>query len=354
MGSNVTSVVCPVCASEIVRMAHVCSRCRTPHHADCAGFIGRCAVFGCGGAAFEEQSLGAAMLHVPSSEADAPESISVSNTSTKPKLRRGIGGRLVAACRLAMGNPGIFLPLLALSATCNFAFGILAAFVTPQTIQCLLVILLISRAKGKESSLGWAVGALVRRLPRILWNFVIVGLTVGFLMSVGGMLWMAAYSAFGNQQVVAGMVAVALGALVLWKSMDRAAVLQLSQIVAALGTEEEPGNPRDRSEELIGVGYWQAFATFFLFCFGGGMLGGAVGYLKVILLSSHGPFAASASSVPMKAAFDLFGHAVVGAMGLLASTFWMLFYLEARKARQPLDLAFTSPEFVPGPEESAS
>lgn len=38
---------CPVCGSDVDVPAWSCSRCETPHHADCAEYFGGCAIFAC-------------------------------------------------------------------------------------------------------------------------------------------------------------------------------------------------------------------------------------------------------------------------------------------------------------------
>ena len=39
---------CPVCASELTVPVEICTRCHTPHHADCWRFTGYCALYACG------------------------------------------------------------------------------------------------------------------------------------------------------------------------------------------------------------------------------------------------------------------------------------------------------------------
>jgi hypothetical protein len=39
---------CPVCAIKLDGSPTLCGKCRTPHHADCWNYAGRCAIFGCG------------------------------------------------------------------------------------------------------------------------------------------------------------------------------------------------------------------------------------------------------------------------------------------------------------------
>src|SRR5688572_24640795 len=38
---------CPVCANAIGGAARACTRCATPHHADCWEYSGGCAIYGC-------------------------------------------------------------------------------------------------------------------------------------------------------------------------------------------------------------------------------------------------------------------------------------------------------------------
>jgi hypothetical protein len=38
---------CPVCGQAVSLSLWTCSRCRTPHHKDCAEYFGGCAIFGC-------------------------------------------------------------------------------------------------------------------------------------------------------------------------------------------------------------------------------------------------------------------------------------------------------------------
>ncbi len=40
---------CPVCDCPLAPPLNTCARCRTPHHADCWGYFGGCAIFACGG-----------------------------------------------------------------------------------------------------------------------------------------------------------------------------------------------------------------------------------------------------------------------------------------------------------------
>jgi hypothetical protein len=44
--------ICGVCGVTLAEGALVrCAACRTPHHADCWAFNGRCSIFACGGTA---------------------------------------------------------------------------------------------------------------------------------------------------------------------------------------------------------------------------------------------------------------------------------------------------------------
>ena len=45
--SDVDTIKCPVCASQIDGEVHACERCDTPHHVDCWEYAGGCAIFGC-------------------------------------------------------------------------------------------------------------------------------------------------------------------------------------------------------------------------------------------------------------------------------------------------------------------
>lgn len=40
---------CPVCGDEIASQPVHCAKCRTPHHADCLSYNGRCGIYACGG-----------------------------------------------------------------------------------------------------------------------------------------------------------------------------------------------------------------------------------------------------------------------------------------------------------------
>lgn len=44
---------CPVCRDDVRDGARACARCKTPHHAECFDFNGRCAIFGCASFAAE-------------------------------------------------------------------------------------------------------------------------------------------------------------------------------------------------------------------------------------------------------------------------------------------------------------
>ncbi len=340
-------IECPVCATRIHGVAEVCVRCQTPHHQDCAGFLGRCATFGCG--AFQFATADSASMGVEQVSLDAgsePGSPALPAASTG--LRRGIWSRIKAAARLLMANPSIVVPLLIAMVVVDCSLGGILAGPAKLIVQSLLVILFVARAKGKESSLDSAFGLIWQRGWRIVWSlfkvsFITTGLGVtgALLIGFGGVM-----SADGGAMLLLGAAICLAGLCMVVLSVRKFFSYALVAVIAALGKEEEPGSPLARSEELFAVDVKQLMYAPVALLF--------VGLPLFLLISGAAPLInVPEASNPLLSLnpLDWLSVLVVDGLTLVWTMYLVLFYLEARKILQSSSLPYTSEEFIPSRDE---
>lgn len=300
--------------------AVACLRCRAPHHADCIQFVGRCATFGCGGEEFEEYvpapagSLAVTLgPETPGPPAGPP--------AAAGGLRRGIGDRFVAAFRLLAASPGIVLPMIGLQVLIEVtpAAASLRGVVTLVT-QAMLVVMLLARARGKQSSAREALALANQRGGRMLLCGMATALMVGVPLILGGvLLGMALDARTGGVAYLATLVG---GGLALGAAFAVSVTFSLAGIVAAMGLEEEPDNALLRSARLVAVARGQVAAS------------GLLAFLLPLGLSLalRSPFLLSILTSPMN---------------LLMTVYWLLFYIEARRTLQQGYLPHAAPGFLP-------
>ncbi|MBI4859788.1 MAG: hypothetical protein HY815_05935 [Candidatus Riflebacteria bacterium] len=309
---------CPVCACPLSGEVDVCTSCKTPHHKDCARFVGRCAMFGCGAYEFLSLDAEAAKVFVTDAIIDGRQSGADLDltTTTRTGLRRGILSRLRASVQLLRCNPGIAFSLGAFVAVLNL-LPMPLPFLGFILGQAMLVVLFTARAKGKESTFREALSLTNQRGGRIILTGLASSFAFGIPLGIGVGLIAVGLSAFKLLFLIPGLLFALLGARLMVN-------YQLVPIVAAMGRDEEPDNALSRSSELVGVGFWQVAGSMLLGLLAGGALGGL-----------------------LEANFPLIGVLINSALFMVSNTYWLLYYLEARRVREQHYLPHAPEHFLP-------
>lgn len=327
---------CPVCASELAGPVEICTTCQTPHHADCARFVGRCAVFGCG--AYEFMSIDSAAAGFPvqaatlelTSTDDAAAVVAAAPASGavavpgKRTLGRGIPERMLAATQLLVQNPKVSVPvgalLLMFSVLPTLIPGSAGLFMALlHTVgwllgQALIVIMLVSRAQGKDPTFEQTLMVANERCRRIVFtglvSCTVVGAAMvsGLLMTLGGMISQSWLMVVG-------------GALLTLFGFKKFVSWSLVTIIAAMGHDEEPQNALARSTELVSLARTQAASSVIAFFF--------LAMVMSMVLPAYMRFL------------------VTTGVGLIGTAYWTLFYLETRRLHQATFLPFAPAGYLP-------
>jgi len=333
--SRVASILCPVCAYPVAGDIVTCDRCFTLHHEDCARFVGRCATFGCAGLGFTMADPSSVQVVIEEVEIDPHHPTDVAtrpdqNLPVPGTLNRGVVRRFVAASQLIVQNPSISLPVFSLlfffalwptltgSAVANILnvwIGLLA--------QGILVIGFMARARGKESNFHGALALARSRGMSIAGWWLIAGISTAMYTSVGFFMTIMLATVFPPLFV--------FGIPVIYAGLKRMIAYSLVPVVTAMGPDEEPGNPLMRSLELVDGNLAQAIGGF-------AVMSGLIA-VNILLLSL---FEALGGALLVGAASCLVGSAI----GLLMGTYWFLFYIEARRAKQRDYLPYAPRGFV--------
>jgi hypothetical protein len=331
--SNV--VHCPVCSCALAGEAAVCDRCQTPHHTDCARFIGQCAVFGCGGRAFATGTLSGALVQVTDAAVievppDAPPEPAPDPDRMLPvpaqRLNRGAFRRTIAAVQLLLSNPRIAGPLLipnVIIAVLNpnaVVNALVAAFV-----QGALVIGMLAQAGGKER--GWSeINALMAPRWHRIWRAALssgvriyVPITAGVILICVSM-WAPA----------ANVLALIAGALFLLRGMRNQIVYSLATVVGCMG-EDDPDAALPRSVALMRPHWGAAVASYAL---------GSVAIVAMVVAIALG----ASLGEPVA---TLIGALLLSVFNVVVATYWFLFYLEARRSVQRTFLPHAPQHFLP-------
>lgn len=337
--SAARSVNCPVCACELGGPIEICTSCHTPHHADCARFVGRCSLFGCGAyefmaldgaaAGFAVQTTSIELEQVPDEPdsgvvAGAPRSGAVGVPGAQRCLGRTIPARMLAAAQLLAQNPQVLIPVGALLFLCSLlpvlipgGAGLVMALL--HTVgwllgQALIVIILVSRAQGKDPTLEQALAVANERCKRIVLTGLASCIMVGSAMAAGLVMTLAGLLSSSWLMTGAGSLLTLLGfkKFVSWS---------LVTIVAAMGLEDEPSNALARSTQLVALARTQAALSVIAFFFGAMFLSGLLPPLMRVLVTTS--------------------------VGLLATAYWTLFYLETRRLHQATFLPFAPAGYLP-------
>lgn len=319
-------IECPVCACPLAGAVDVCALCRTPHHQDCARFLGRCALFGCGSLEFLTLDLAAASLTVEDAALDEswPDPAVLARVAPSGRLHRGVGARSLAALRLLLSEPrlSLFLLVFTLGSTV-LSFGTLG-FIATLLAQALLVISFSARARGKQATIGQAAALVSQRAGRVIragfaswlvsWTPLSIGVCLCFMGLAGGV---------SIPMVLAGAVLASIGA---WLSVSCCLVLP----IAAMDPHEEPEGALGRSAELVRIDRGQA----------------AVSTLVLFLLTIVAPVLAPVFLAPTALFLALY-YVLQSIFSLFAAMYWFLFYLETRKAMGAGFLAHAPVGYLP-------
>lgn len=343
-----TVIECPVCATRIVGLAELCVRCRTPHHQDCARFLGRCAVFGCGAFQFSTGDALSALQTEQVTLDGAPEPVIGAAPHATTGLKRRVWSRIRASARLLWGNPSITVPLLVALVLVDCVLSGILGGPAKLVAQSVLVILFVARAKGKDSNLQSGLGLLWSRGGRILWSLFKATLSYGFLGWVGTLICgvsVAAASAGGAASVL-GLLGMLCGACVLLLAVRKYFAYSLVPVVAALGATEEPGSPLARSEELSAVDLKQLiYGPMAILALAAPVV--VVAGVVASLFEEPGPARMLITTNPG----EWLGMLGFEVLTLVWTMYLILYYLEARKMLQAASLPFAPEEMVPSQAE---
>jgi len=231
--------------------------------------------------------------------------------------------------QLLRGFPSLAFPLFGFLLIFQFAIPLPFASVFAGILaQSLLVILLVSRSRGKSSTFEDAIALVSQRGQRIFLNSLCYSASIYIPM---GLSFLAYFMG-----IVGGSALATLSALILsYFSLRNAVHYSLVPVLAALDPDEEPGSLFSRSQELILTSPGQAWASVIAFYLGSTALPWLVFPLILALAPFLAPFAI------------LIPILVPGVVLLLSTTYWLLFYLEARRALKREDLPFTAKGFLP-------
>lgn len=325
---------CPVCACALSAPVEVCVACHTPHHADCARFVGRCSVFGCGAYDFIALDGAAAAILMPQAPLEmvstddalgaVEERATLPEVLRPPGLGRSIPDRIVAATQLLIQNPKASVPVGALL----LLFSLLPTLIPGgagvvmgllHTIgwllgQALIVIMLMSRAQGKDPTLDQAMVVANERCRRIVVTGLASCTIVGTAMVAGLLMTLSGF-------ISSSWLMVAGGSLLTLFGLKKFVSWSLVTIIAAMGHDEEPQNALTRSTELIALGRTQASFSVLVFFFGAALLSA--------MLPLHLRFLATTL------------------VGLVSTAYWTLFYMETRRLHQSTFLPFAPAGYLP-------
>jgi hypothetical protein len=341
--SGIPLIHCPVCAVELAGPIDICTTCQTPHHADCARFVGRCALAGCG--AYEFMSIDpveagfpaapAAAAGAPAAPEDPPPRVAaVAGGAARPVSAAvpavvsgavpaplpvapatAIARRISASIGLLTRNPGIAVPvgiLMLIGSVIPLAalkmLGAKAWILTQVALmfgwligQAMTVIMLAARAQGKDHSARHALALAAQRGPRVIGTALASGVISILPLSAGIVIALSGLVGLNPLMVVAGAGLTLFG-------FKRFVGYSLVPIVAAMGTEDEPKDALVRSTELVATARTQA------------------------ALSVVGVMFTSLVIVPMLPLF--LGLLFNEALALITTAYWTLYYLEARRERR--------------------
>jgi len=348
------TISCPVCWGGMESAVSGCTKCQTPHHEDCFGFAGGCAVFGCGGRACGPIAVTATTLEI-SADAPAPE-------PPRPAhgLPRSSGQRLVDAWLFLQRNapPALALalfttllevagswlmgvtPLSRIPGTGSAASHSMVAFgggaalvflgrnVMPFLYSVLVITFLFARARGKELSTGEHLWITLCRLPRCLWASFRVWLIAAGPFVVGCGL-------FFTSSPIELNVLVGLASLAWLFYMTNEYWLVVP--VAAMGRDEEPGCALQRSRELVALARWQIFR--------GNLRCGFTLMLVVMMTSIFACLAAlTLPSFAARSTFEGAGQLAMNYIMLAMPVYQAMLYFECRRAADRSFLKFAPTE----------
>lgn len=392
----VREIRCPVCWGNVDSNVVACDRCESPHHDDCFAFADGCGVFGCG-------STGSRGYQPP----PPGETIALDPAVEPPPrlegLPRTLGRRILDAYGCLGRNWRLAVCLAAMQATLvalaglsvglsplhsdladylemraphiqqavvstvprttlprpavptdtpplrslPLEIGALGVFVLDALnilglfFMVAMVAGLLGRSRGKQLTAVDLIAIARSRIGRV----VTTVLTVGFRIAVPAccMLALALISAgaLGSPGWVIAPLFLLAG--IGW-AVYAGNLFSLAVTIAAVGPEEEPGDPLARSAELVGmapveilIGYWvvgilQGFVIL--------IVGGAMGIVYRLTGAAIGETGLIAGVI------ELGMLAVVTTLFLTMPCYNVLLYIECRKARDAKDLPYFPSEMT--------
>ncbi|MBI4861015.1 MAG: hypothetical protein HY815_12280 [Candidatus Riflebacteria bacterium] len=312
-------IICPVCGDRVHDAVALCVKCRTPHHPDCAEFVGTCAVFGCGDRRFERVEAASARIDQVVDLSAGPDRGGLAPPTPGAAVRRSILARLAATAALLSAHAGPAVTLLLGMTVLDTVitqmtwgrwsgFSMLGYFMTsalPMALvnslaKAFLVIYLVARSRGKESGVGQTLELLWERGGRI----------VRVTAAVTVLIWLP-YLSFGVDHRSAWFP---------W-CIDWVAFLflVLAPIVAAMAPQEEPTNALLRSVRLVSRRLFQAAVSEGLFT----LLFHLISLVATRVLDWR-----MVLSMPL----GLLGYRlIINVVAIFSTIYWLLFYLEVRR-----------------------
>jgi hypothetical protein len=309
-------------------------------------------VFGCIGStfSFSEEPIRNSAASVESPEKGLPLVAARDHTSA---LRRGLVGRFKAAIHLLITLPVASAVILLLNSLAELVYPGAAGLLLYPLAQAVLVIIVIARAQGKESSIGLVLSLLIVRLPRISWAYVRMMVGVYFWMLLSILCVSGSFKVLFEEPTTLGVAALLVGTIASAMTLNRMVNYSLVEVVAALPKETEPGCPLRRSTDLVNVCRRQTLvAGLSLVAFSSLIALVTENVIGRTYIVHHEHFGLSLQ-IPTHWTWLVRGTSALlsSVATLVSSAFWILFYIEAVKATRPSLLPFVPSDLVP-PVES--
>lgn len=204
--------------------------------------------------------------------------------------------------------------------------------ITAMFAAMLMIIGLASRARGKQYTVGELSRIALPRLGRVMKTFF----RVIFTMLAPPALMVFLVGFLGSFHKAAWMLMLLVGpASIVWLFYTMT-MLMLAHVVAAMGIDDEPGDPIQRSRQIVRLRPWHTFFGFL------------ASMMVIWPLSIPFAFVVNAAGMPYGQTVAMqFGYLALISFCSFSATFFQVFlYFEGRRQLEP--------EFMPFPSQEAS
>jgi hypothetical protein len=210
---------------------------------------------------------------------------------------------------------------------------VVGQLVLPIFFAVLTVVVLFSRARGKEFEPGEFVGMAVGRMGRVVkyWFLGMIQIVLPYVLAI-------CFSCFTQSGLFIGLVAIAGLFWVLYMFND----ISLFLPVAAMGVDEEPESPLTRSRKLVALGRAQVF-------FGNGLCSFVMTFVIMVAMFFLGFTSAFLPKIFwLRFGWEYTGMIFTSFFTLLMPIYQALLYFEARRALDGGFLKFAPTEVTGG------